>query len=138
MPQYLALEEKLTNRDHSLRLSLSTLPKHFTITFSYFLTGVDQHGQKVQQTAEREDVHPATYVRKTTKNFTNAWKSLELEYDGWAETMDDNHKACVADILQKLYDQGQIYKKQYKGFYSIKQESRNAMRRTTTSNLVIT
>ena len=89
---------------------------------TYFLTGVDQHGQKVQQTAEKEDVHPATYVRKTTKNFTNAWKSLELEYDGWAETMDDNHKACVADILQKLYDQGQIYKKQYKGFYSIKQE----------------
>lgn len=89
---------------------------------TYFLTGVDQHGQKVQQTAEKENIHPATYVRKTTKNFTNAWKSLELEFDGWAETMDDNHKACVADILQKLYDEGQIYKKQYKGFYSIKQE----------------
>jgi len=59
---------------------------------------------------------------KTTKNFTNAWKSLELDYDGWAETMDGNHKACVADILQKLYDEGQIYKKQYKGFYSVKQE----------------
>jgi len=89
---------------------------------TYFLTGVDQHGQKVQQTAEKEGIHPATYVRKTTKGFTNAWKALELDYDGWAETTDERHKACVQDILQKLYEQGQIYKKQYKGFYSIRQE----------------
>ncbi len=89
---------------------------------SYFLTGVDQHGQKVQQTAEKEGIHPGTYVRKTTKRFTNAWEKLELQYDGWAETTDERHKKCVADILQKLYDEGQIYKKQYKGFYSIKQE----------------
>lgn len=89
---------------------------------TYFLTGVDQYGQKVQQTAEKEGIHPGTYVRKTTKNFTNAWNKLELEYDGWAETTDERHKACVTDILQKLHDEGQIYKKQYKGFYSIKQE----------------
>jgi len=89
---------------------------------TFFLTGVDQHGQKVQQTAEKEGIHPGTYVRKTTKNFSTAWNKLELEYDGWAETTDGQHKACVRDILQKLYDQGQIYKKQYKGFYSIKQE----------------
>ncbi len=89
---------------------------------AYFLTGVDQHGQKVQQTAEKEKTHPATYVRKTTKKFTTAWEKLELEYDGWAETTDERHKACVTDILQKLFDQGQIYKKQYKGHYSIKQE----------------
>jgi len=84
---------------------------------AYYLTGVDQHGQKVQQTAEKEGVHPGTYVRKTTKNFTNAWKN-----DGWAETTDERHKECVTDILTKLYNEGQIYKKQYKGFYSIKQE----------------
>ena len=89
---------------------------------TYFLTGVDQYGQKVQQTAEKEGIHPATYVRKTTKNFTSAWTALELEYNGWAETTDDRHKACVSDILQKLHDNGQIYKKQYKGHYSIKQE----------------
>ncbi len=89
---------------------------------AYFLTGVDQHGQKVQQTAEKEDTHPATYVRKVTKGFTQAWEALGVQYDGWAETTNENHKACVQDILQKLFDQGQIYKKQYQGWYSIKQE----------------
>jgi len=89
---------------------------------SYFLTGVDQHGQKVQQSAEKEGIHPGTYVRKTSKRFTNAWKALEVNYDGWADTTDERHKKCVGEILQKLFDQGQIYKKQYKGFYSIKQE----------------
>lgn len=89
---------------------------------TYFLTGVDQHGQKVQQTAEAEDVHPATYVRRVTKGFTKAWETLGLNYDGWAETTNEEHKQCVQDILQKLYDEGQIYKKQYKGWYSIRQE----------------
>ncbi len=89
---------------------------------SYFLTGVDQHGQKVQQTAEKEGVNPNTYVKRVTKGFTTAWDKLGLEFDGWAETTNPLHKECVQQILQKLYDEGQIYKKQYKGFYSIRQE----------------
>ena len=89
---------------------------------TYYLTGVDQHGQKVQQTAEAEDVHPATYVRRVTKGFTKAWDALGLSYDGWAETTNEEHKKCVQNILQELYDKGQIYKKQYKGWYSIRQE----------------
>jgi methionyl-tRNA synthetase len=89
---------------------------------SYFLTGVDQHGQKVQQTAEKEGVNPNTYVKRVTKGFTTAWEKLGLEYDGWTETTNPLHKECVQQILQKLYDDGQIYKKQYKGFYSIRQE----------------
>lgn len=89
---------------------------------TYFLTGVDQHGQKVQQTAEKEEIHPASYVRKVTKGFTKAWEALDIDFDGWAETTNDEHKACVTTILQKLFDEGQIYKKQYKGWYSIRQE----------------
>ncbi|MFC4995388.1 methionine--tRNA ligase [Rubritalea tangerina] len=89
---------------------------------SYFLTGVDQHGQKVQQTAEKEGVNPNTYVKRVTKGFTSAWEKLGLDYDGWAETINPLHKTCVQQILQKLYDEGAIYKKQYKGFYSIRQE----------------
>jgi len=88
----------------------------------YYLTGVDQHGQKVQQTAEQDGVNPATYVKRVTKGFTNAWDKLGLDFDGWAETTNPLHKACVQDILQKLYDEGQIYKKRYTGFYSIRQE----------------
>lgn len=89
---------------------------------TFFLTGVDQHGQKVQQTAEKEGIHPATFVKKTTKKFTKLWQTLGLEYDGWAETTDDRHKACVQAILQELYDRGQIYKKRYQGYYSVRQE----------------
>lgn len=89
---------------------------------AFFLTGVDQHGQKVQQTAEKEGVHPATFAKKKTKLFLNLWKKLGLEYDGWAETTDDRHKACVQGILQELFDRGQIYKKRYQGYYSVRQE----------------
>ncbi|MGJ8676958.1 MAG: methionine--tRNA ligase [Akkermansiaceae bacterium] len=88
----------------------------------YFLTGVDQHGQKVQQTAEKEGVNPATFAQRNTKKFVKLWEKLNVQYDGWAETMDERHKTCVQKILTKLHDEGQIYKKQYKGYYSIRQE----------------
>lgn len=89
---------------------------------TFFLTGVDQHGQKVQQTAEKEGIHPATFVKKTTKKFTKLWETLGISYDGWAETTDERHKSCVQAILQELYDRGQIYKKRYQGYYSVRQE----------------
>lgn len=89
---------------------------------SYFLTGVDQHGQKVQQTAEKEGVHPATFVKRTTKKFSNLWGKLGVEYDGWAETIDERHKLCVQKILSKLKEEGQLYKHAHFGHYSVRQE----------------
>lgn len=89
---------------------------------AYFLTGVDQHGQKVQQTAEQEGVHPATFANKKTKAFLKLWGKMGIKYDGWAATTDERHKACVQKILTRLHDEGQIYKKRYKGFYSVRQE----------------
>ncbi|MGA0900985.1 MAG: methionine--tRNA ligase [Luteolibacter sp.] len=89
---------------------------------TFFLTGVDQHGQKVQQTAEKEGVHPATFVKRTTKKFIKLWETLGLEYDGWAETTDDKHKACVQAILSRLEKEGQLYKKAHSGHYSVRQE----------------
>lgn len=88
----------------------------------YFLTGVDQHGQKVQQTAEKEGVHPATFVKRVTKKFSKLWEQLGVEYDGWAETIDDRHKACVRRILSDLKDKGELYKKAHRGHYSVRQE----------------
>jgi methionyl-tRNA synthetase len=88
----------------------------------YFLTGVDQHGQKVQQTAEKEGIHPATFAKKKTKLFLNLWKKLGVAYDGWAETTDDRHKDCVRGILSDLKERGELYKKGYKGHYSVRQE----------------
>jgi methionyl-tRNA synthetase len=89
---------------------------------AYFLTGVDQHGQKVQQTAEKEGVHPATFVKRTTKKFINLWEKLDVKYDGWAETIDDRHKACVQRILTTLKEEGQLYKHAHAGHYSVRQE----------------
>jgi methionyl-tRNA synthetase len=88
----------------------------------FFLTGVDQHGQKVQQSAAREGVPPAEFVRVITQKFVDLWKKLDVKYDEWAETIDPRHKKVVQGMLQRLYDEGQIYKDKQGGHYSIRQE----------------
>jgi methionyl-tRNA synthetase len=88
----------------------------------YFLTGVDQHGQKVQQTAEKEGISPAEYVKSVSSRYPVVWEKLGVQYDGWAETTDPRHIACVRSILSDLHSKDQIYKKSYKGFYSVRQE----------------
>jgi methionyl-tRNA synthetase len=88
----------------------------------FFLTGVDQHGQKVQQSAAKEGVAPEEFVRSTTLKFKDLWKKLEVEYDDWAETIDPRHKKVVQGMLQRLFDQSQIYKDKQSGYYSVRQE----------------
>src|SRR6266516_3293455 len=75
----------------------------------FFLTGVDQHGQKVQQSAAKEGVAPAKFVSGITRKFVDLWKKLDVKYDQWAETTSDRHKKVVQGILQRLFDAGQIY-----------------------------
>lgn len=89
---------------------------------TYLLTGVDQHGQKVQQKAEAEGITPQEYADKVTERFIALWKRLGISYDGWAATTDPKHEACVQKILCDLRDKGCLYKKTYKGFYSVRQE----------------
>src|ERR1700736_5524590 len=88
----------------------------------FFLTGVDQHGQKVQQSASKEEVAPAEFVKVTTQKFVDLWKKLDVKYDKWAETIDPRHKRVVQGMLQRLYDEGQIYKDKQSGYYSVRQE----------------
>lgn len=88
----------------------------------FFLTGVDQHGQKVQQSAEKAGVPPQQFVDEITAKFIALWEKLEVHYDGWAATTDPLHKRCVQGMLQRLYDDGQIYKDKQEGYYSIRQE----------------
>lgn len=88
----------------------------------YFLTGVDQHGQKVQQTAEKAGVSPQAYVAEITAKFTALWDRLEVKPDGWVETTDPRHTAIVQSLLQQLHDSGQLYKKNTRRFYSTRQE----------------
>jgi methionyl-tRNA synthetase len=88
----------------------------------FFLTGVDQHGQKVQQSAAKTGVPPAEFVKGITQKFIDLWKKLDVQYDDWAETISDRHKKVVQGILQRLFDQGQIYKDKQAGYYSVRQE----------------
>ena len=88
----------------------------------FFLTGVDQHGQKVQQSAAKAGVPPAEFVREITQKFVDLWKKLDVRYDEWAETTSERHKKVVQGILQRLFDAGQIYKDKQAGYYSIRQE----------------
>jgi len=88
----------------------------------FFLTGVDQHGQKVQQSAEKQGVAPEQFVGEITGKFLALWKKLDISYDRWAATTDPMHKTCVQDILQRLFDEGQLYKAKQGGYYSVRQE----------------
>lgn len=88
----------------------------------YYLTGVDQHGQKVQKSAEKEGLTPQQFVEGITGHFTALWEKLNVRFDGWAATTDERHKRVVQAILQKLHDSGQLYKKSHTGFYSVRQE----------------
>ena len=88
----------------------------------FFLTGVDQHGQKVQQSAAKAGVAPAEFVKGITQKFVDLWKKLDVKYDDWAETTSERHKKVVQGILQRLFDEGQIYKDKQSGYYSVRQE----------------
>jgi methionyl-tRNA synthetase len=88
----------------------------------FFLTGVDQHGQKVQKSAAKAGVPPAEFVKGVTQEFLDLSKKLEVKNDQWAETTSDRHKKVVRGILQRLFDEGQIYKDKQAGYYSVRQE----------------
>lgn len=96
----------------------------------FFLTGVDQHGQKVQQSAEKQGIAPQDFVDGVTKKFAALWEKLDVRYDAWAATTDAKHKDCVRANLQMLWDDKVpgtdrsrwIYKKTQRGFYSVRQE----------------
>ena len=88
----------------------------------FFLTGVDQHGQKVQQSAHKRGVEPSEFVSEITSLFVELWKKLDLSHDAWAATVENLHKSCVQGMLQRLWDEGQFYKATQSGYYSVRQE----------------
>ena len=88
----------------------------------HFLTGTDEHGQKVQASARKEGIPPQAYVDKIAAEFRALYDRLEVSYDDFIRTTEPRHKNIVRDILQKLYDKGEIYIDEYRGFYSTRQE----------------
>ena len=88
----------------------------------YFLTGTDEHGQKVQEAAENRKVSPKDHVDEYVKRFKNTWEKLNIDYDYFIRTTDEKHKNKVKEILSSLYNKGDIYFDEYEGLYSVSEE----------------
>ncbi|EJP31104.1 methionine--tRNA ligase [Selenomonas sp. FOBRC9] len=89
----------------------------------FFLTGSDEHGQKIQQAAEKEGVTPEAYVDRIVAGFQELWQLLGISYDDFIRTSEERHHELVQNIFQQIYDQGDIYKGEYKGLYCTPCES---------------
>ena len=88
-----------------------------------FLTGTDEHGQKIEEKAKEKGVTPQQYVDDIVKVFKNLWSYMNISYDRYIRTTDDFHVEAVQKIFKELYDKGYIYKGEYKGKYCTPCES---------------
>ena len=88
----------------------------------YFLTGTDEHGQKVQQSARKKGVDPQKFADETSAEFRAMLPRLEISNDDFIRTTEERHKRVVRELLQRLFDKGDIYLGEYRGFYSTRQE----------------
>ncbi|MBU1007738.1 methionine--tRNA ligase [Candidatus Dependentiae bacterium] len=88
----------------------------------FFLTGTDEHGQKVAERAAELGVTPQAMADSQVPHFQEAWKKYELEYDKFIRTTDGYHKKNVIEWIEKLQDQGDIYKSHYSGWYCVPDE----------------
>lgn len=89
----------------------------------FFLTGTDEHGQKIQEIAEAEGITPKEHVDKIAGQIKDIADMLNVSYDKFIRTTDDYHEKAVQQIFKKLYDQGDIYKSEYEGWYCTPCES---------------
>ena len=89
----------------------------------FFLTGSDEHGQKIEGRAKAKGCMPKEFVDPIIDNAKDLWKSLDVNYDKFIRTTDEEHVKCVQKIFQQLYDQGDIYKGSYEGWYCTPCES---------------
>ena len=88
----------------------------------FFLTGLDEHGQKVQQAAENKGVSPIEHCNEMAPRFMSLWSKLHIQYTDFIRTTEKRHSTIVQSILQKVYDKGDIYEDSYEGLYSVSEE----------------
>lgn len=88
----------------------------------FFLTGLDEHGQKVQQAAQKRGMSEQAHCDDLAPRFLDLWKKLGIEYSDFIRTTQDRHVKVVQDALQKVYDKGDIYADEYEGWYSVAEE----------------
>mgnify|MGYP001037333376 CR=1 FL=1 len=86
---------------------------------TWFLTGTDEHGQKVQEAAAKLGIDPQLHADNTVVRFQEAWKRLGIRNDDFIRTTQPRHKAIVQEILQDLYDRGEVYRDEYDGWYCV-------------------
>ena len=89
----------------------------------FFLTGSDEHGQKIQQKAEEAGITPIEYTDKIVAGFQNLWKKLDISNDDFIRTTEKRHEKVVQEIFRRIYEKGDIYKGSYKGLYCTPCES---------------
>jgi len=85
----------------------------------FFLTGTDEHGQKVAECAQKENLSPQDYCDKIAPRFSEAWKSLNISHDFFIRTTDPRHEKIVGEVFNKFYEKGDVYKAKYEGWYCI-------------------
>lgn len=90
---------------------------------TYFLTGTDEHGQKIERKAEAKGVTPQAYVDEIVAGIKELWKLMDVDYNDFIRTSDDRHVKAVQKIFRRLYEQGDIYKGSYEGWYCTPCES---------------
>jgi len=89
---------------------------------SFFLTGLDEHGLKVQQAAEKNKVSPSEHCDKMAPAFLRLWDKLNINYSDFIRTTEERHTKIVQNILSEVYNNGDIYQDEYEGWYSISEE----------------
>ena len=89
----------------------------------YFQTGTDEHGLKIENKAKEQGVTPKEYTDKIILNAKDLWQQLDISYDYFIRTTDDDHKKRVQEIFNTLYEKGDIYKSEYEGLYCVPCES---------------
>ena len=88
----------------------------------FFLTGLDEHGQKVQQAAQKRGLSEKAHCDDLAPRFLDLWKKLGIAYNDFIRTTEERHVWVVQDVLQKVYDKGDIYADAYEGWYSVAEE----------------
>jgi len=88
----------------------------------FYLTGLDEHGQKIQQKAEEAGITPQEYVDGMAGGVKDLWQLLDISYDKFIRTTDDYHEKVVAQVFERLLEQGDIYLGEYSGWYSVSDE----------------
>ena len=86
---------------------------------THFLTGTDEHGQKVQQAAERAGITPQQHADRTVVRFQELWKKLEITNDDFIRTTEERHRTIVREVFRILYEKGEIYRSEYDGWYCV-------------------